>query len=336
MNFKLNNKIKYLTIILNMSLILCLILFGCNKKKQHIYKIGILCGVKFFHETIDGFKTGMKEFGYIEGKNIIYDVKDAPTPVGNEKIIEKFIKDNVDLIFSFPTEASIEAKKVSEKSGIPVVFTNANIEGTGLVNSVREPGGNITGVRYPGPDIAVKRLEYLIELIPDVKKILIPFQRDYPIVSSQLDALKPVIASSNMTFEELPASDAKELHDIFNTFIKSKKTNFDAVLFIAEPLAVTPDAFIEIGKFAEQYKIPMGGVLMSVGDYASIFGVNVNIYMAGKQASQLVDKILNGIPAGKIPVVSAESYLQINYKAIKDHGLHVNEGMLRRADEIIR
>jgi putative tryptophan/tyrosine transport system substrate-binding protein len=76
--------------------------------------------------------------------------------------------------------------------------------------------------------------------------------------------------------------------------------------------------------------------LMSAGGYESVFGVNVKTLDTGRHAAPLADKIFKGIPAGTIPVISDESFLQINYKAAQDLGLTVPEGLLRQANEVIR
>jgi len=91
-----------------------------------------------------------------------------------------------------------------------------------------------------------------------------------------------------------------------------------------------------IGKFADEQGIPVSGALMSVEGHESIFGVNVNSYDAGKLAASLADKIFTGTPAGTIPVVSADLFIQINYKAAQVLGLTVPESVLAQADEIIR
>ena len=91
-----------------------------------------------------------------------------------------------------------------------------------------------------------------------------------------------------------------------------------------------------MGKFVYEHKIPIGGVLMQVGNYGSIFGINVNVPKTGRQAAVLADKILKGTPAGTIPVVSSEGYLEINYKVAQELGVTVPEGLLSRADRIIR
>ena len=104
-----------------------------------------------------------------------------------KSVLQKFVADKVDAIFVFPTEASLEAKTATQGTNIPVVFNFAFIEGMGLVDSVRAPGGNITGVRYPGPDIAIKRFEIMRALVPQAKRMLIPYQKGYPIVTPQVE-----------------------------------------------------------------------------------------------------------------------------------------------------
>jgi putative ABC transport system substrate-binding protein len=318
-------------------IISCALLSGCGAKKQKVYHIGILSGLDYMANTADGFKAKMTDLGYVEGKNIVYDHQKTDFDMATYKnILKKFVADKVDLIFVFPTEASLEAKAATKGTDIAVVFSVANIEDTGLVNSVREPGGNITGVRYPGPDLAIKRFEIMRELTPNAKRMWIPYQRGYPIVISQLKALQPAAASADITLIEFPADNAAEVQAELSKRAESSEIGMDAILFIAEPLAVTPDAFEVMGKFAAEHKLPIGGAYMMVGGYGSIFGVNIDTIATGKQAAVLADKVLRGTPAGTIPVVSSESFLQINYKVAQELRVKVPEGLLSRADEIIR
>jgi len=316
--------------------VISLLLSGCGKTPK-VYRVGVLSGLDFVADITDGLKAKMTELGYVEGKNIVYDVQKTNFDMAAYKsILQKFVADKVDVIFVFPTEASQEAKTATQGTNIPVVFAFAQVEGMGLINSVREPGGNITGVRYPGPDIAVKRFEVMRELVPQAKRMLIPYQKGYPIVASQLDVLRPAAVAAGVTLVEAPADNAAELETILQARAKSADVGVDAILVLAEPLAVTPDAFAVIGKFASEHKLPIGGALMSAGGYASVFGVNVQDVAVGKQAAPLLDKIFKGTPAGTIPVVSAENYFQINYKAAQALGLTVPEGLLGQANEIIR
>jgi len=316
-----------------------MLLGGCGGAQPNkVYRVGILSGLNFVAVITDGFKAKMTELGYVEGKNITYDVQKTDFDMAAyKKILNKFVADKVDLIVVFPTEATQEAKAATQGTNIPVVFTFALIEGMDIVKSVREPGGNITGVRYPGPDIALRRFEIMREIAPQAKRMLIPYQKGYPIVAPQLDILRPAAAAAGVTQIEVPVANAAELQADLDARAKSADLGFDAIFIIVEPLAVTPDAYAVMGKFAYEHKLPIGGAFMSVGDkYGAIFGVNVDPIVSGKLAAPLADKVLRGMPAGTIPVVSDESFMQINYKAAQELGVTVPEGLLKQANEVIR
>ena len=228
-------------LILTMLIAACMVSSGCVTETGKVYRVGILSGLDYIAAISDGFKDKMTELGYVEGENIEYDLQRTNfEPEKEQQILEQFVEDGVDLIFTFPTEVSMFAKEATEGTDVPVVFCFANIEGTGLVESVRQPGGHITGVRYPGPDLAIKRFEIMLEMAPDVKNVWIPYQRGYPIVESQMEVLKPAASDAGVTLIEFPADDAAELQEGLDSI---DPEDVDFILFIAEPLAVTPDAF---------------------------------------------------------------------------------------------
>lgn len=335
-NHHSHNRTHRIWALLAGSIIAALLLSGCAQPPK-VYRVGVLSGLSFVANITDGLKAKMTELGYVEGKNIIYDVQATDFDMTKYKsILQKFVADKVDAIFVFPTEASIEAKNATQGTNIPVVFDFALIEGMGIVDSVRAPGGNITGVRYPGPDIVLKRFELMRELMPQAKRMLAPYQKGYPIVAPQLEVLRPAAQAAGIKLVEVPANDAADLQAQLQTLPQSADNRIDAIFLIVEPLTVTPDPFIVLGKFATEHKIPIGGALMSAGGYDSIFGVSVDNIAVGKQAAPLIDKIFKGIQAGTIPVVSAENYIQINYKAAQAQGITVPEGMLNQANEVIR
>jgi putative ABC transport system substrate-binding protein len=317
--------------------LIILLLSGCNlKQEEKVYRIGILEGIELFDEIVTGFKDGMTELGYVEGENIVYDVQRTNFDMETYRnVLRGFIDDEVDLIFVFPTEASMETKAITQGTGIPVVFANVFTEGTGLVDSVRAPGGDITGVRWPGPDLANLNLEFMLEFVPDAEEIWVPYQKNYPIVNSQIEALHLAFPRAGVTLIEFPADTTTELEALIEERAQLTGTP-DAIMTIAEPLVTMPDAFIMLAKFADEHKIPFGGLYQNISGYTSLYGLIPQFYPQGKQASFLADKILRGTPAGTIPVVSAEHYFQLNYKKAQELGLTVPQGMLARADEIIR
>lgn len=316
-----------------------ILLSGCGAPAPKVYHLGVLSGLDAFAPTIDGLKSKMAELGYTEGKNIVYDVQKTNVDMdAYKKITQKFVQDKVDLIFVFPTEAAMEAKAATQSTDVPVVFDLAftDVKGVDLINSVREPGGNITGSRFPSADIASKRLEILLEMVPNAKRIFVPYLKDYPNVPGQLEAIRPLAQKAGVTLSEFGATSPQDLQAELDKRAAAGDVGMDAILLIAEPLALTPDFFAVTGKFSYEHKIPIGGALMQVGDYGSIFGLLPNAQQAGEQAALLVDKVLKGTNAGTIPVVTEESDLQINVKAAQALGVKVPDGLLQMANQIIR
>jgi ABC-type uncharacterized transport system substrate-binding protein len=104
-------------------MIVTLLLSGCGTQKK-IYRVGILAlaGMGAFAPAVDGFKSKMAELGYVEGQNISYDIQSTEVDIAAYKSIsEKFVADEVDLIFSFATEATMEAKIATQGTDIPVL-----------------------------------------------------------------------------------------------------------------------------------------------------------------------------------------------------------------------
>lgn len=309
-----------------------------NSSPGKVWHVGVLSGMSFFADTEDGFREKMAELGYTEGKNIVYDSRKMTgfDQAAYQASLKDFRDNKVDLVLVFPTEASQEAKAAMKGTGIPVVFANVFTEDTGLIESVRQPGGDITGVRWGGPDLGLQRYEVMRELVPGAKRMLLPYLRDYPTTKSQLVAVRKAASADGITLVEIPADNATELEAELSKQSASITGKDTVIFFIAEPLGVTPDSFVVITEFAQARGIPVGGAYLSIEGHESVFGLTPGSVPQGRQAAILADKIFRGTPAGEIPVVTAENYFQLNYRQAQQLGIPVSEGLLSRADEIIR
>lgn len=330
-------KIRTSLIVFLLLVAVVLMASGCGAQAApKVYRVGILSGLNAFANTADSFKEKMTELGYKEGENIVYDVQKTNFEPDKEKqILKKFVADKVDLIFGFNTEVALEAKAATQGTNIPVVFANA-FQGNNLIESVRAPGGNITGVRYPGTDVSVKRLEILHEMAPQAKRIWLPYQKDYPAVPPELEVVRPAAAALGVTLIEFPADDVAHLQAELEQRSQSGDLGFEAVLLIPESLSTTPAAFEVIAKYTRPLQIPVGGSFIVTEDYGTLFTVTIKNVEVGQQAALLADKIFKGTPAGTIPVVTPQLFLRINYKVAQQLGLTVPDGLLNQADEVIR
>lgn len=328
---------QFLALFMTLTILISFSGCGSGKAKGKVYHVGILSGLSYLAKAIDGFKDEMIKLGYIEGENIQYTILSTESDMEEYKAFsEKFVEDKVDLIFCYPTEAALTLREATEGTDIPVVFGVTNIEETNIVESIREPGGNVTGVRYPGPDLAIKRLEFMLEIVPDAKRILLPYSSELPVCGPQLEALPAAAERLGVELIYAGAKTPEELEAIFNEYDSQEEIEFDAIVSIAEAFAVEPVTFLTMIKFANKHNIPMGGALMEYDGYSSLFGININEYVTGQKAAVLADKILKGEDVSKLPVITDESFTQINYKELQKQGFDVPESVLNQADEIIR
>lgn len=317
---------------------ICLFMGGCAQKPAKVYKVGIISGLEGFSMVAEGFKKGMKKLGYIEGKDIVYDIQRLDDdPEGELKAAKKFVSDKVDLIFAFPTGPSVISKAVTQGTGIPVVFAVAGTEMNDLVENNRQPGGNITGVRFPLHENTPRRLEILHEIVPDAKRIYLIYDKNYPNTKAALEMLRNTAPSLGLTLVEDPVTNIEELRDALKARDASLDIGVDAILIMPDVLSHSMDGINEIiNKFSDKHKLPVGGCMSNTAEAGAIFSFFPDSINQGMLAAVSADKIFKGIPAGTIPVITPESYMLINCTAIQNLGLKIPENLLTRADEIIR
>lgn len=317
--------------------ILLALLMGSCAPKPRVYRVGIIKGGAFA-VIADGFKARMAELGYVEGQNIIYDEPDAGPELGQAQYVaEQFVKEGVDLIFtSGSTPGALAAKAATQGTNIPVVFAYAVTEGSGLVESVREPGGNITGVRYPGHEMMIKRLELLLEIAPQVKRVWIGYDINNPNTAAALETLRSAAPSLGVTLVEAPATTLEELKADLEARAAADDLGMDGMILMPDGFNHGPDGLAMLTRFAAEHKVPLGGSLLYTVQAGAVFGNANDLIKIGELAAPLADKVLKGTPAGTIPVVTPDQEVYINYKVAQQLGLMVPDSLLAQAAEIIR
>lgn len=318
-------------------LVMIVLLFSaCGEKRPKTYRVGILVSFPKFSVIADVFKKEMAALGYREGENIIYEQQEVHLdPEGERRVVEKYVREKVDLIFAFPTSASVSAKTVAQGTGIPVLFAVAAIEGNNLVESVRRPGGNITGVRYPGPDLTLKRFELMQELLPDLKRLYVTYNPDYPANKVPLEVLRKAASASNVTLVENPIRSVEDIRRDLAARDTGEDIGLDAIQLLPDDISQSADGWSQIGEFADRHRVPVSGSgAVELGPMV-VFNYGLFISQYGELAAPLAHKILQGTPAGSIPVISAEPHLLLNYRRARELGLTVPESWLGMATEII-
>lgn len=316
-------------------LLTVLLITSCGQQNE-VKRVGMLLGLPGVDYIGDNFKTAMAELGYVEGENITYDIEVMGFDIEAQRAaLQDFVDEDVDLIFVFPTEPTVLAKEVTAGTDIPVVFTNAWIDGLNIVDSIREPGGNLTGARYP-TDIPIGRFEVMMQLLPDAKRLLIPHIVGYPIAQPQLDAITPVAEARGVTIVPLPVTTPEELSAGLEQFVTEDGVDIDGILFIAGPFVGTPGMPETVLAFAEEHQIPMGGSSFFSEGYNSMFALENDFFNIGIDVAPTADKILQGVDPGSIPVTSSEGVLTVLLYQIEAMGIEAPEELLIAADMVLR
>lgn len=313
-------------------------LVGCQKEASDtkVYRIGIISGFGPFVAIADGFRKKMAELGYVEGENIVYEFRSVnPETEADKQIVRDLIRQKVDLLLTYPTEASLWTKQLAQSSNIPIVFTMTGTEGNDLVESIPQPGGNVTGVRYPGPDVIAKRFELIHELLPDLRNVWTAYDINYPTNRAAIEMLRETISKTDVSLKEAVITSVSEIKENLQTLTESNE-KINAIVMMPDAISQSDSGWAVITSFADANKIPIVGTEGKKFNSKLAMAYAPNIMEMGQHAAPLADKILKGTPAGNIMVVTAPSHLMLNYKYIQILGLKVPQGLLSRADVLIR
>jgi len=321
---------------ISLILIFLIGLQGCISKDNQTYRIGIICSANSVITTIDGFKSKMDESGYHEGKNTFYDIQVVETgPDDQTRIIEQFVSEKVDIIFAFPHDAAQAAKNITQGTNIPVIFAYSAINEADFVNSLREPGGNVTGIQHQLENISVKRFELLLEFDPTITRIWIAYAINSTL-DSTLQALRKAAQSKNITLVEVPVNNMEEMKADLDSRENSADLGIDAILLLPDRVTLSPPAWNVINAYAKKHNIPVSAYVVSQMKDGALFHYGNDYAEVGEKAAALADKILQGVPPSELPVLSPEGYLRINLVSASALGLTVPDGLLKQAVEIIR
>jgi putative ABC transport system substrate-binding protein len=319
----------YLRIILGV--LLSLAPAACDNETTRTSTVGVINVLPALDEALVGFKEGMTELGYIEGKHIRY-IYNGPTTDMSElsAAVQTLLAAEVDLIFSITTPATLEVKQATAGSGLPVVFSTVTDPlGAGIVESIQHPGENITGVAFGLQE--ARRLEWLVRIAPEIKRIYVPFN---PNDRSPVLALKMVRHAAAELGVELitrEAYDAETLDDA----VLNIPAEADAVFHL--PDSLTSMRLTDLVATATNRKLPTSASNISAVKNRNVLtSFGFDLHLAGKQAARLADQIFRGASPADLPVEMAELYLAVNLKTAGAIGLTIPEKILRQAHIIVR
>jgi putative tryptophan/tyrosine transport system substrate-binding protein len=315
----------------NLLVISGLLLTGCGgAPKTKTYIIGVVNPSLNQEDTVKGFKEGMTELGYVEGKNITY-IYDGPVSADKlDAVAQGLVQAKVDLILAITTSATKAAQKATAGTDIAVVFIPVTDPvGAGVVASLTKPGGNITGVTPATQE--GKRLEWLLQVAPTIKQIYIVYN---PEDQSPVLALKTVNETAAKLGVELITREVSTTEEAMVAF-KNIPREADAIFFLPDSMVNARGA--DPYKLATEFGLPTSGPnVATVNDGAlTAYGVDLTI-AARQQAARLASQILRGTKPADLPVETTQLFSAINLKTAQAIGLDIPDDILRQANIIIR
>ena len=293
-----------------------------------IFTVGIINYVSVLEPIIDGFKTGMKELGYIEGETIIYIyngvVEANPQAIDSE--IEKLLAGKIDLLFSLGSLTTVRAKKAVVGMDIPVVFgaVPSPVE-QGIVESISHPGGKLTGIQV-GTQFR-KALEWLIRITPEARKVYLPYNPEDEVSVTVLAGLDDV---SSQLGVELISGEVYSVEEAVAA-IRGLPEDIDAIFRIPSPTLDSRNS--ELSLAAIERRLPMGADLPL--DEAVLLTLATDYFETGKQSARLAHQIRQGAKPANLPVEITEFFLTINLRTAESIGLEIPNEILMHADSII-
>jgi putative ABC transport system substrate-binding protein len=284
-------------------------------------------------DRIEAFRQGLRELGYVEGKNIVIDWRYAEEkPDRVSELAAELVRLKVDVIVSGGNSATQAAKKAT--STIPIVMTQASDPvASGFVASLARPGGNVTGLSRLAPEITGKRLELLKEIVPKFSRIAVLGTSTSPGHPQELREVEVAAGALGVKVQYLDVLTSKDLKTAFRD---AGKWRADAVLMMVSG-AVTNYLRKDIVELAVKNRVPVIYESARSVETGGLMTYGVNLSDLDRRAATYVDKILKGAQAADLPVEQPTKFeFVINLKAAKQIGLTIPPNVLTRADRVIK
>ena len=281
---------------------------------------------------IEAFQQGLRELGYVEGKNIVIESRYAEGKLDRlPALVAELVRLKVEILVSagpIPTRAAKEATVT-----IPIVMTqDTDPVGNGFVASLARPGGNITGLSTLAPELSGKRLELLKEIIPKLSRVAVFGTSTMPGHAQSLREIELAAGAFKVQVQHLDVLGPKDIEIAFRAASKERS---DAVLTLNSPILNSHRP--QLAELAVRNRLPaMYARRESVEDGGLVF-YGVSLLDLDRRAATYVDKILKGAKPADLPVEQPTKFeLVINLKTANQIGVKIPESVLFRADKVIK
>jgi putative ABC transport system substrate-binding protein len=301
------------------------------KKVPRIGMLGIV-SASAAAGRIEAFRQGLRELGYVEGKNIVIEYRSAEGKLESlPALAAELVRLKVDVIITRGSPPTRSAKEATNT--IPIVMGwDYDPVGNGFVASLARPGGNITGLSSLAPEISGKQLELLKEIVPKLAKVAV---LGTSTIQGNAQALRETEAAAGAFGVKLQYLDMLGPKDIETAFRAASKGRADAVLVLTSPFTFSQRT--QVVDLAVKSRLPTIYPWPEFVEDGGLMTYGPSINDLFRRAATYVDKILKGAKPADLPVEQPMKFeFIINLKTAKQIGLTIPPNVLARADKVIK
>ena len=302
-----------------------------QQKPAKVYRIGVLDGTAISPYRMEALLRGLRELGYVSGKNIVIEHRQAE---GQYERLPVLAAELVGLKPDVIVVGSPPAIRVAQKATtvIPIIMcASGDPVGSGFIKSLSRPGGNITGLSNINVDLSSKYLELSHLAVPRLSRIAVLVNPRHP---NHPDMLKNVRAAAKTASVEVMPLQAATTSEIAAAFGPLMRERASALIVLADPLFFTHAR--RIIDLASQHRLPTMFWTRELVEAGGLMSYGQDIAEQYYRAANYVDKILKGAKPGELPIEQPTKIeLVINLKTAKAIGLTIPQNLLFRADKVI-
>jgi len=306
-----------------------------DAQQEKIFRVGVLTILRLDDPRLRGLRDGLKEAGYIEGKNLVLELPVKNTYDELRPVAKGYIEKNFDVIVPIGGTAIQLAKDLTQS--IPIVFLGTTQPAqSGIVESLARPGGNLTGLTSrPSIEFQGKRLEILKAVTPGSRRAILLYNArgENPDHAQAVELVKPLAPQLGMSLTEKPITSVADLDRVLSA---TTRESTDAIFLICSTLF--SGSFKKIVAASIEKKLALIGCnAQDVAERGALLSYDSDRYRIGRRAASYMDRILKGAKPKDLPIEAPEYFeLVINLKTAKQIGLTIPPNVLARADRVIR
>jgi putative ABC transport system substrate-binding protein len=283
---------------------------------------------------LDAFRQGLRQLGYTEGRNIVIEYRGADGRIERfPNLAAELVRLEVDLIFAANTSAALAARQATTTIPIVAAVMGDPVE-DGLVASLAQPGGNVTGLTFLAPELTAKRMQLLKDALPNVSRVAAlwhPGAYGERTMDDMLKATEAAARTLGVHLQLIEVRAAEELERAFSTMMKERA---EALFLFPSPMLFL--ARRRIVELASTHRLPSVSQAREFVELGGLMAYGANINDLFRRSAVYVDKILKGAKPADLPVEQPTRFeLVINLKTAKTLGIDMPLPLMIRADEMI-